>query len=288
MTTTITSLDDPRIADYRNVSEPALLRTQGLFVAEGRLVVGRLLEDGRITIRSVLSTPAALADLEGRDRKSVRASSLEIPVFVVSPELMRRVTGFKFHRGCLALAERPAPVAPAALLARIAGPGVIVVLEEVANADNVGSVFRNALAFGARAVFLSPGCCDPLYRKAIRTSMAASLRVPYARVEPWPDGLAGVREAGFRLIALTPGAAADLRVFAGDPDLPPSIALLVGTEGDGVSAAALARADARVRIPMQAGVDSLNLATAAGIALYSLSAPRSRGRRADRSQKSEG
>jgi tRNA G18 (ribose-2'-O)-methylase SpoU len=270
LTTTITDLDDPRIADYRNVPDAQLLRSRGLFLAEGRIVVRRLLEDGRFTVRSILSTPAALAQLE----HSPEIPS--VPVFVVSLALMRRLTGFNFHRGCLALAERPVPVAAAALLGAISGPGLVVVLEDVTNADNVGGVFRNALAFGARAVFLSPGCCDPFYRKAVRTSMAATLRVACARLSDWPDGLAAIRRAGFRVVVLTPAPdATPLAAFAADDKgAPGRIALLVGTEGDGVSAAAAGHADARVRIPMQAGVDSLNLATATGIALYSLSGTR--------------
>jgi len=165
--------------------------------------------------------------------------------------------------------DRPAPIDLAAIIDRLENASLAVALEEVSNADNVGGVFRNALAFGAGALLLSPGCCDPLYRKAIRTSMAATLRVPFARVERWPGGLEAVRAAGFALVALTPAAdARDIGAFTADPGRPARIALVVGTEGAGLSAAAEAMADARVRIPMAPGVDSLNLATATGIALY--------------------
>ncbi len=265
-TVTLADLDDERVAPYRGVRDPALLREHGLFVGEGRLVVRRLLEDGRFTVRSVLLSPAArdgLADL--------LAARPALAVYVASLDLLRAITGFDLHRGCLALAERPAPEPAAALVARLGGVRLVVVLEEVANADNVGGVFRNALAFGAGAVLLSPGCCNPLYRKAIRASMAASLRLPFARLEPWPGGLDLLRAAGFALVALTPAAGArDLALFARDPARPSRIALVVGTEGAGLGAETLARADARVRIPMAPGVDSLNLVTATGIGLHRL------------------
>jgi len=264
----ITDLDDPRIADYRHVADGRLLEEQGLFVAEGRLVVERLLADGRYRVRSVLLKEKG----DGSCFRPSLAKKAPVPFFVASSDLIRRLTGFDFHRGYLALAERPAPVAASAMLDSLAGDAVVVALEEIGNADNVGGVFRNAAAFGAGAVLLSPGCCDPLYRKAIRTSMAAALGVPFARVAPWPDGLSALRTAGFAIVALTPAAGArDLAAYAGDPERPRRLALLVGTEGAGLSAAAEALADARVRIPMTPGVDSLNLATATGIALYSLS-----------------
>jgi len=264
----VTDLDDPRIADYRHVADGRLLEERGLFVAEGRLVVERLFEDGRYRVRSVL-----LREREGGSsfRPSL-ATEAPVPFFVVSSDLMRGLTGFDFHRGYLALAERPSPVAASEVLAGLTGDAVVVALEEIANADNVGGVFRNAAAFGAGAVLLSPGCCDPLYRKAIRTSMAAALRVPFARVAPWPEDLSALRGAGFSIAALTTAAGArDLAAFARDPGRPRRLALLVGTEGAGLSEAAVARADALVRIPMAPGVDSLNLATATGIALHSLS-----------------
>ena len=146
----------------------------------------------------------------------------------------------------------------------------MVLLEGVTNADNVGAVFRNAAAFAAGAVLLTPACCDPLYRKAIRTSMAATLRVPYARIDDWPGALARVRSLGFQIVALTPREPAeDLERFV-ERGRPERLLLMVGTEGEGLSAAAEADADVRVRIPIDATVDSLNLGVAAGIALYRL------------------
>ena len=156
-------------------------------------------------------------------------------------------------------------------MARLGAARLVVVLEAVADADNVGGVFRNALAFGAGAVLVSPGCCDPLYRKAIRTSMAASLRVPFARVEPWPGGLDLLRRAGFALVALTPSAEArDLAAFARDPARPHASPCSPAPKDRGSAPATLALADAKVRIPMAPGVDSLNLATATGIGLHHL------------------
>lgn len=263
---TLKDFDDPRVALYRGVRDPALLREHGLFVGEGRLVVRRLLEDGRFPVRSVLVSAAARGDLA--DLLDARPA---LDAFVASLDALRGLTGFDLHRGCLALAERPAPEPAAALVSRLGAARLVVVLEEVGDADNVGGVFRNALAFGAGAVLVSPGCCDPLYRKAIRTSMAASLRVPFARVEPWPGGLDLLRRAGFALVALTPSAEArDLAAFARDPARPSRVALLAGAEGPGLSPATLALADAKVRIPMAPGVDSLNLATATGIGLHQL------------------
>ena len=159
----------------------------------------------------------------------------------------------------------PAPVS--AGLKSIATP-TLVVLEGITNADNVGGVFRNAAAFGANAVVLDPTCCDPLYRKAIRTSMAATLRVPYARAEQWPHDLAELHAHGFTIVALTPKVPSLPLDELAQRLRPPKIAWLVGTEGEGLTAHALSFADQRVRIPIAAEVDSLNLAVAVGIALY--------------------
>jgi len=258
---------DPRLDHYRHLAGGDRLRARGLFVAEGRLVVRRVLDDPSYRVRSLLLTDAARAGLED----ALERAPANLPAYIVSLEAMQAIAGFNIHRGCLALVDRPALIDLAEIIGRLENTSLVVALEEVANADNVGGVFRNALAFGAGALLLSPGCCDPLYRKAIRTSMAATLRVPFARVERWPGGLEAVRAAGFALVALTPAAdARDIGAFATDPGRPPRIALVVGTEGAGLSAAAEVMADARVRIPMAPGVDSLNLATATGITLHAL------------------
>ena len=191
------------------------------------------------------------------------------------------ITGHDLHRGCLALIERPPArsvrdllATPAALdfspAPTVKSCATVVVLEGITNADNVGGVFRNAAAFGADAVVLSSTCCDPLYRKAIRTSMAATLRVPYARAEQWPGDLDELRAHGFTIVALTPREPSITLDELAQGPRPPRIAWLVGTEGEGLTAQAESRADQRVRIPIAPEVDSLNLAVAVGIALYRL------------------
>jgi tRNA G18 (ribose-2'-O)-methylase SpoU len=260
----VDALSDPRLDDYRNVPDPELLRSRGIFIAEGRLVVRRLIEAARFRTRSVLLTPTAyeaLADVVQR--------ASDLPVYVMSQRAMNEITGFNIHRGCLAIGERPAAI-PWTELVRDAS--LLVVLEGVSDADNVGSIFRSAAAFGADGVLLGPACADPLYRKAIRTSMAAALRVPFAAMADWPADLARLRAAGFRLLALTP---ADDGLPLPEAPTCGRVAIIVGHEGEGLSPEALAAADVRARIVMEADVDSLNVATAAAIALYELSRRRS-------------
>jgi tRNA G18 (ribose-2'-O)-methylase SpoU len=257
--------DDPRIAAYRDVRDRPLVRTRGLFVAEGRLIVRRVIEDKRYRVQSVLVNDAALRDLAS----IIATIEPRVPIFACNADDLAGIAGYHVHRGCLALVERP-PATPMEDV--LAASGTIVALEAVSNADNVGGVFRNAAAFSAGGVLLSPTCCDPLYRKAIRTSMGAVLRVPFARVadEDWPGALTRVRAAGFTLVALTPREpSATLDAFAARAHAL-RIALVVGTEGAGLTPAVEAAADVRVRIPISGVVDSLNLAVAVGIALHEL------------------
>ena len=255
--------DDPRIAVYRGVADAELLRSQGLFVAEGRLVVRRVIEDGRYRVRSMLLNEAAARSLE----PAIAAVMAHVPIYVCDADDFLGITGHDFHRGCLALIERP----PALSIDDVMGDArLVVVLEAVGNADNVGGVFRDAAAFDAAGVILSPTCCDPLYRKAIRTSMGAALRVPFARAHDWPGALAQVRAAGFTIVALTPRQPSESLDAFGSRPRPDRVALVVGAEGAGLTPAVEATADYRVRIPTSDGVDSLNLAVAAGIALYAL------------------
>jgi tRNA G18 (ribose-2'-O)-methylase SpoU len=252
--------DDPvdeRLAAYRDIGNHEALRARGLFVAEGRFVVKRLIEDHRFDVESILVTPAARAML------AATFSQTQAPLFVCAPELLNSITGFNFHRGCLALARRP-PVASG--LEALCGMNRVLVLEGVGNPDNIGGIFRSAFALGAGGVVLDDRSADPLYRKAIRTSMAATLRVPFARA-PLTDALPLLRANGFQLIALTPSRdAVDVR------DVKPSskIALLLGSEGRGLSREALDDSDVRARIPVEAAADSLNVVVAAGIALHAL------------------
>ena len=262
----ILTAEDPRVADYRGVSEPELLRSRNLFVAEGRLVVTRLIEDGRWTVRSVLVSDQARRELE----PTLAAIAQQVPILVCDSTDFLGITGHHMHRGCLALVERPPALSLNELLRHSC---LALVLEGVTNADNVGGVFRNAAAFGADAVVLSPTCCNPLYRKAIRTSMGASLRVPFVQLDEWPSALLRLRTSGFTLAALVVMARAEpwetLETFASRPR-PPKLALLIGAEGPGLTPAVESAADHRISIPIEPAVDSLNLAVAAGIALERL------------------
>jgi tRNA G18 (ribose-2'-O)-methylase SpoU len=263
MVTHIRGADDPRIAMYRDIPDAELVRSRGLFVAEGRLVVRRVLSDRRFRVQSVLVSGAACAQLQ----PALDTLPSDVPVFVCEPEDFLGITGYNIHRGCLALVER-LPATP--IEAVLANAATIVVLEAIANADNVGVVFRNAAALGADGVLLSPTCCDPFYRKAIRTSMGAVLRVPFTRAENWPAAIDDVGAAGFATVALTPREPSQtLEAFRSRPRQE-RLALIVGTEGSGLTPAVEAAADHRVRIPTSGEVDSLNLAVATGIALYSL------------------
>jgi tRNA G18 (ribose-2'-O)-methylase SpoU len=259
----ISDPNDPQLADYRDLSRAERLRNGGAFAAEGRLVVRRVLECGRYRVRSLLLSEAARRQL---------APALEglgdTPVYLCRSQDFFPITGYNIHRGCLALVDRPAPCNFSAIAE---AAHRLVVLENVANADNVGGVFRNAAAFGFDGVLLSPNSCDPLYRKAIRTSMAASLSVPFATIEPWPEALLALRRCGFTLAAFTlDGDAEPLSVFAERACADSKLALVFGSEGDGLSDAVKRLADHRVRIPISRAVDSLNLAVAAGIACAGL------------------
>ena len=262
---------DPRLADYAGVKQPALLTERGLLIAEGRFFVRRLLESKRISTRSLLLNEAAANGMAD----TLDAADTSIPIYVATPDVIIAATGFNMHHGCLAVAERPAEVSMEGLLAT---SHFVVVLERVVDPDNIGSVFRSAEAFGVDAVLLSPGCGDPFYRKAIRTSSGAALVVPFAAATPWPDALDALRARGFVVAAMTPdGAATDVGDFVGTSAARGRVAVLLGTEGDGLTDEALARADVRLRIPMTGALDSLNIATAAGIALHRLYEARRRG-----------
>jgi tRNA G18 (ribose-2'-O)-methylase SpoU len=264
----VESLDDPRVAEYRSITDPAALRRAGLFVAEGRFVVERLLQIPRFRVRSILVTAAQLSAF-GSQRSALSAVSSQrladsVPAYVVDQRVMDGIVGFNIHRGCVALAERPAM--PLLADMPLATSNRVLVLEGVNNPDNIGGLFRSAAAFGIDAVILGPGCGDPLYRKAIRTSMAATLQVPFVEAGAWPDALTAIRDAGITVYALTPSADATLL-----DDIPRGIgrcALLVGGEGDGLSATAMAASDQRVRIATTDVVDSLNVAVATSIALH--------------------
>ena len=262
----IDSLSDARVADYAHVADSAWLLDRGLFVAEGRLVVRRLLETDRFAVQSVLLTPAALGALGSV--LSLERYRDSLPVYVSEQALLNDIAGFNFHRGCLALARRPLDTVP---LDRLAGANRILALEGVGNPDNVGGIFRVAAAFGVDGVILDQRCADPLYRKAIRTSMGAALRVAFIRTQSWLDDLRWLQQAGMKLVALTPDkTATTVRMFAASLDPGQALVLMLGAEEPGLTAAARDVADVRVRIPISADVDSLNVVVAAGIALATL------------------
>lgn len=256
----IAEFADSRLAAYANIAQPAALLAAGRFVAEGRLVVARLVASSRHRVQSLLLSETAAEAMT----PTLDALDASIPAYVVPQQVMNDVVGFNIHRGCLALAHRPTTPTlgelPWADITRL------VVAEGVNNPDNVGGLFRNAAAFGA-SVVLGPSCGDPLYRKAIRTSMGASLTVPWAEALDWPRALDTIRAAGFTVLACTPSATARSLY---DLAAPARAAVLVGAEGDGLTEAAMARADVRVRIPMCGDTDSLNVATAAAVVLSRL------------------
>lgn len=266
----IDDVRDPRLADYANLKDRQLAALaaglaggmdQGLFMAEGELVIRQMIRSG-IRARSILITPTRLETM----RDALSALPPDTPIYLISQELMNQSVGFHIHRGILAAGIRPPPRTPADV---IGASSTLVILEDLANHDNLGGIFRAAAALGGIGrvgILLSPRCCDPLYRKAIRVSMGAALRIPFATIDPWPDGLAEVRGAGFTLIAMTPAAKANLNAFS-----PPSRpALLLGAEGPGLTSGALAACEVHTQIPMDPEMDSLNVVVAAGIALHRL------------------
>lgn len=268
----IDDLGDARVADYRDLQDKSHRDRQGLFIVESRAVVRRLLVGSRFGVRSILLTQPALESL----RDVLDRLDAQTPVYLASQRTVQGVVGFKFHRGCVAVGERAPELSWEALLgAPHPPPRLVAVLEDLANPDNVGGVFRNLAAFGAEAAFLSPGCADPLYRKAIRVSVGGSLSVPFARMPDWPASLGRLSAAGFTIVALTPHSdQVDIAAFGDGRPIPDRLALLLGAEGQGLSPAARAAADVAVRIDMAPGVNSLNVATASGIALHRFTAGR--------------
>ena len=250
--------NDPRIAVYGRVADAKWLKAAGLFVAEGRLVVERLIRCERFRLHSVLVTPTAHLAL-------TESVAIQSPVFVAEREVISQIAGFDFHRGCLALAERP-PETPSPELDAVTR---ILALEGVADPSNVGGLFRVAAAFGVGGLLLDPATADPFYRKALRTSMGAVLHLPFARLSPWPGAITAYKARGFRVLALTPRAdaprLADVARDQGGPMI-----VMVGAEGAGLSPAAMQAADVLVWIPTAPTVDSLNVSVAAGIVLSHL------------------
>ncbi|MFI7543401.1 TrmH family RNA methyltransferase [Actinoplanes sp. NPDC049599] len=258
----ITDAHDPRIADYRALTDLEL-RTKweppnGLFIAEGELVIHRALRAG-YRLRSALVDEKRVDQLSGLPA--------DTPLYTATPPVLESITGFHVHRGILASFHRR-PLTPLDEL--LAGARRLAVLEGLNTHTNLGALFRSAAALGIDAVVLSPTCADPLYRRAVRVSMGEVFAIPYAKTEDWPQTLAAIRAAGFTLLAMTPApdAVALQHLTAAQRERP---ALLLGAEGPGLTPEALRASDVRVAIPMHNNVDSLNVATAAAIAFWELS-----------------
>ncbi|WP_424707222.1 TrmH family RNA methyltransferase [Kitasatospora acidiphila] len=257
----VTDPADPRLADYTGLTDVELRRrrepAEGLFIAEGEKVIRRALAAG-YRMRSMLLTPkwlTVMADV---------IAEADAPVHVVEPALAEQVTGYHVHRGALAsMAREPLPAAAELL----AGARRVAVFEDIVDHANIGAAFRNAAALGVDAVLLTPRCADPFYRRSVKVSMGAVFQVPWTRLESWPGSIETFRSAGFTVAALCLSERAiTLDELAARDD--ERLALVFGTEGDGIADGTLAAVDAHVRIPMDAGVDSLNVAAASAVAFY--------------------
>ena len=258
----IEDASDPRVVDYVRLTDAELRRDAGYFIAESLEVVRRLLAASH-PVRSVLITPERYPQLADD------LASLDLPVFLAGRKVMHEVVGFNLHRGVVAVAERlPEPTLDEVVKAA----RTLVVLEGLNDAENLGAIFRSALALGIDAVLLDPTCADPYYRRTVRVSMGAAFQLPFLRLANWPDDLETVRRAGFELVGLTP----DRNALSID-DVPTGDgsrrALLLGAEGSGLQPATLARADLLVRIPISHNFDSLNVGHAAAIAFHRLARP---------------
>lgn len=251
---------DPRLADYRDLRDVELRKTleaeHGLFLAEGEKVVRRAVEAG-FTPRSFLMAPRWLDGLA-----DVLATT-DAPCYVLSEALAEEVTGFHVHRGALASLERR-PLAPVDEV--LAGARSVLVLEDIVDHTNVGAIMRSGAALGFDAVLLAPRCADPLYRRSIKVGMGAVFTMPWTRLPDWADALPSLSAAGFTTVALT--LAPDSRPIEEAVAGVDKVALVLGSEGHGLSPRWEQAADRRATIPMRAGIDSLNVAAATAVACY--------------------
>ncbi|EFQ84074.1 RNA methyltransferase, TrmH family [Aeromicrobium marinum DSM 15272] len=255
---------DPRLHDYTELRDVSLRRRleteRGLFIAEGEKVVRRAVESGHAP-RSFLMAPRwidGLGDvIDGTDA----------PCYVLEESVIEHLTGFHVHRGALAALERP-PARPAATV--LAGARRVVVLEDLVDHTNVGAIFRSAAALGWDAVLLSPRCADPLYRRSIKVSMGAVFRLPWARVDDWASTPELLADAGFTAVAMTLGEGA-VPIDEVDTDRP--LALVVGSEGHGLTRHWESASPVRATIPMAEDIDSLNVAASVAVACWQLRGP---------------
>jgi tRNA G18 (ribose-2'-O)-methylase SpoU len=262
---------EPRLlmlTDYVGLTDVSLRRRsepdRGLYIAESEKVIRRALAAGH-RARSFLMAERWLGDLADVVADAERDG---VPVFVGEYDVMEELTGFHLHRGALASMQRPVLPSVAGV---VAGATRVLVLEDIVDHTNVGAAFRSGAALGIDAILVTPRCADPLYRRAVRVSMGTVFQVPWTRVEPWPSGIAELRRAGFTVAALALAEdAVTLDALAAEP--PERLALVLGTEGDGLARRTIGAADLTVRIPMAGGVDSLNVAAAAAVAMWALRA----------------
>jgi tRNA G18 (ribose-2'-O)-methylase SpoU len=271
----VVRIDDPndeRLADYRDLNDAELRRRReekdAIFVVEGRVAVRQLLRSSYEIVSLLVDDHQehAIADVV------LEVQARHAPVYVGDREVVAATVGFSLHRGVVAVARRPVATAWRDLVATaLEAPdrqrAVFAVLEAVNDHENLGAIFRNAAAFGVAGVLLDPTCADPLYRRSVRVSVGHVLTVPFARIAPFPEGLAELRRAGVRLAALSPNG--DLQLGASERDANP-VAVLLGAEGPGLTIDTMAQADQTYAISMAPGVDSLNVATAAAITFYEL------------------
>jgi tRNA G18 (ribose-2'-O)-methylase SpoU len=260
----VTDLSDEGLADYSRLTDVSLRRVSepagGLYIAESSKVIQRALAAGHQP-RSVLLQEKWLAEMEPI------LADFDGPIYVGESALLEKLTGYHMHRGALAAMHRP-PLRPVAEV--VEGARRIVVLEDIVDHTNVGAIFRSVAGLGADAVLITPRCADPLYRRSVRVSMGTVLQVPWTRLPDWPEAATVLHDLGFHLAALAlDDAAVELDDFVAAA--PERVALLLGTEGDGLSHEAIRHADTTVTIPMLHGVDSLNVASASAVALYALS-----------------
>ncbi len=254
----ISDSDDERIKDFLSVRERDLVKRNNLFIAEGRVVLNVALNSDRFDIISVLVTQNRLASIE----PLLMEANQKAIIYVASQTVMDKIAGFHIHRGILAIGrKRPAPDMPS-IMSSLPENALIVALQGISNHDNIGSIFRNAAAFGADYVFLDETCCDPLYRKAIRVSVGATLKVPFLQDGTIEHILASLQAAHFEVLALSPSGT--LNIY--EVSRAPRRVLLLGTEGEGLPPHLL-QSLTTARIPIAPDFDSLNVATACGIAL---------------------
>ncbi|MGR4009808.1 TrmH family RNA methyltransferase [Leucobacter sp. 1207-22] len=260
--TPITDIDAPELSDFTQLTDVALRRVrepaEGLYLAESSKVIARAIAAGH-TPRAVLTTEAWLPQLG-----ESLAGHPDVPVYVGSEAQLEQLTGFHMHRGVLASMHRPVVRDPLELLSTARR---VAVLEGLTDHANVGSVFRNAAALGFDAVLVSPDCADPLYRRAVRVSMGTVFQVPWTRFEQWPQGIALLQDEGFVVAGMTLGEGAITldQLVAEDHS---KLAVVLGSEGHGITPKVDRRLDRRVTIPMMGGVDSLNVAAAAAVTFY--------------------